>query len=113
VLTFSEWQEQNASREPAFVRNGKSTLPRQVWTVEVPYERPKRYVEHPKTLAEHIRKKRIESGLTQKGLGVLLEVAECTIYNWERSVGPRESLRTRVLAYLNVSPMLQSRKPDS
>jgi len=37
--------------------------------VDVLYERPKPQSERPKTLAGHIRKKRMENGLTQKALG--------------------------------------------
>jgi transcriptional regulator with XRE-family HTH domain len=70
-------------------------------------------VEQPKTFAEEIRKKRIESGLTQKALGVKLNVAECTVYNWERGIGPRGNLRRRVEGYLNGSAIPYNTEPDS
>jgi DNA-binding XRE family transcriptional regulator len=65
------------------------------------------------TLAEHIRKKRIESGLTQKALGKILNVAESTVYNWERGFGPRGGLKRRVESYLNGSPIAHNTEPGS
>lgn len=100
MLTFSEWAEEEPSNEEILRRS----LPRQTYTIEVPFERPKLYPEHPKTLAEHFRKKRILSGLTQKGLAQLLDVKPCTIYNWERGVGPRgKKLKARVAEFLGES----------
>lgn len=113
VLTFSEWAEIDGLKEPIFEGDQDASLPRQTYTMEVPYERPRLYAEHPKTLAEHIRKKRIESGLTQKGLAELLKVKPCTVYNWERGIGPRGSLKHRVDAYLNLAPMSKSTEPGS
>jgi DNA-binding XRE family transcriptional regulator len=113
VLTFSEWTDEDPSNTPVSEVAGDTSLPRQTYTIEVPYERPMLYQEHPKTLAEHIRKKRIESGLTQKALSQLLNVAECTVYNWERGIGPRGSLKHRVEVYLNLSPMPKSTEPGS
>jgi len=98
---------------PFFEEAMDSPLPCQTCTIEVPYDRPKLYKEHPKTLAEHIRKKRIESGLTQKALGKILNVAESTVYNWEQSLGPRGGLKRRVESYLNGSPIAHNTEPGS
>jgi DNA-binding XRE family transcriptional regulator len=113
VFAFSEWTNGNDPERPFLKGEIDFPLPRQTWTIEVPYERRKPYPEHPKTLAEHIRKKRIESGLTQKALGELLKVAECTVYNWEHGIGPRGGLKRRVESYLNGSPISHNTEPGS
>jgi hypothetical protein len=61
------------------------------------------YPEHPWTLGEQIRKKRIESALTTKVLGAILKVDECTIYNWKRGIGPRKLFKPRIVAFLEHS----------
>lgn len=71
VLTFSEWTADYSSKEPVLEESSASPLPGKSWTIEVPFEKSKGYVEQPKTLGEHIRKKRILSGLTQKALAEL------------------------------------------
>lgn len=45
---------------------------------------PKPYDFEPKTLGEHIRKKRLKMGLTQKEVAKLLDVNTWTILNWEK-----------------------------
>jgi transcriptional regulator with XRE-family HTH domain len=41
------------------------------------------YPEHPKTLGEHIKKRRVECGLTQRQTATQLGVNASTILNWE------------------------------
>jgi site-specific DNA recombinase len=43
------------------------------------------YPENPATIGEQIRKKRIDSGLTQAGLAKILEVSVACITNWENN----------------------------
>ena len=45
--------------------------------------KPKDYPENPKTLGEHIKKRRLELGLTQKQAANALGVNGWTILNWE------------------------------
>jgi transcriptional regulator with XRE-family HTH domain len=57
----------------------------------------------PKTIGEHIKKRRLELGLTQLQLAAILGVAQCTVTNWEkhRSNPTLRSMPkiTRFLAY--------------
>jgi transcriptional regulator with XRE-family HTH domain len=59
---------------------------------------PKGYPESPKTLGEHIRKCRMESGLQIKQLAQKLNVDEMTIINWEigRVKKPRNDCAERL-----------------
>jgi hypothetical protein len=71
----------------------------------VPFERPKLYPEHPQTLGDHIRKERLESGLTKKTFGALLHVDECRVYNWKRTIGPTEGkLKSPLATFPEVLP---------
>ena len=45
--------------------------------------RPKAYCENPQTLGQHIRKRRLELGLTQKQAATSLGVNPWTVLNWE------------------------------
>jgi DNA-binding XRE family transcriptional regulator len=45
--------------------------------------KPRPFANEPKTLAEHLRKRRLELGLTLKELGRLVGVCEKTVINWE------------------------------
>jgi len=54
---------------------------------------PPGYPTHPGTIGEHIRKRRIEQGLTQKALAALLGVSEAAILDWEIH-GRAPALRT-------------------
>jgi len=47
--------------------------------------RPKAYSENPQTLGEHLRKRRLELGLTQKQAAKVLGVNPLTVLNWEGS----------------------------
>lgn len=46
---------------------------------------PRAFQGVPATVGEHIRKKRLNDGLTQKQVGELIGVNACTILNWEKS----------------------------
>ena len=107
VVTFSEWAKEISPKEPVLEGRSASPLLRKTWTVEVPFEKPKGYVEQPKTLAEHIRKKWILLGLTQKVLAEPLKVRECSVYNWERGIRPRTGSLGRIVEFLGYSPVLE------
>ncbi len=57
-----------------------------------------------KSFGEYIRKKRLESGLTQKDLAERLYVAESTVSKWERGLSyPDVSLVTAICGALGIS----------
>lgn len=61
-------------------------------------------MEKKKPFGEYIRKKRLESGLTQKELAQRLFVTESTISKWERSLSyPDISMVTAICAELGIS----------
>ena len=51
-------------------------------------KKPKKYVDDPQSIGEHIRKRRIELGLSQPDLAKLLGVSSATVLNWERGKTP-------------------------
>ena len=51
--------------------------------IRIKCPKPKDYPENPKTLDEHIKKRRIELGLTQKQAAQALGVNPWTVMNWE------------------------------
>lgn len=51
--------------------------------IKLKCKKPKGYSENPKTVGEHIRKRRMELGLTLKEAGKLLGVTEYSVINWE------------------------------
>jgi DNA-binding transcriptional regulator YiaG len=58
--------------------------------------------ENPITLGEKIRKRRIELGLFQKELALMLEVTEDTLRNWEKDrCQPNGRVRLRLIQILN------------
>jgi len=69
----------------------------------------KQYVHNPRTIGEHIRKKRIEAGLLQKDVAVILDTCEDTITGWEsgRNI-PMISHYPKILSFLNYYPFPHS-----
>ena len=67
--------------------------------------RPKSYPEDPQTLGEHIKKRRLELGLTQAEAARRLKVNPWTVLNWEtgRSEPPIRSMPA-ILAFLGYDP---------
>lgn len=68
------------------------------FTLPRPKRKPKGYPESPKTLGEHIRKHRMDSGLQIKQLAEQIGVDEMTIINWEvgRVKEPRKNYARRL-----------------
>ncbi len=48
---------------------------------------PSEIPQNPKTWGDHIRKRRIETGLFQKEVAPIWGVDECSVYNWENNRG--------------------------
>jgi DNA-binding transcriptional regulator YiaG len=67
----------------------------------------RRYPTNPKTLGEHLRKKRIDLSLSMSQLAKLLGlgVTDISIEKWEKNKKrPSEPYRTRVIEFLGFDP---------
>ena len=63
--------------------------------------------EAPETLGEHLRRKRVDMGLTQAQLAQTLEVGWQSVQRWEHNHRPiRPSSRAKVVAFLGYDPAL-------
>ncbi|MGF7076238.1 helix-turn-helix domain-containing protein [Mucilaginibacter sp. 3215] len=63
------------------------------------------YVEHPTTLGEHIRKKRMQNGLLQKDVAKLLDVSENCVTYWENGRNtPQIHFYPRIIEFLGYYP---------
>jgi len=60
---------------------------------------------NPKTLGEHLKKKRLESGLLQREVAQSLGVSEMTIVAWEKNhASPAIQYIPRIIAFLGYLP---------
>jgi DNA-binding transcriptional regulator YiaG len=63
------------------------------------------YADTPQTIGEHLRKKRIESGLLQKYVALLLNVSEVCITYWENGKSvPQIHQYPRIIDFLGYYP---------
>ncbi|MDE2310785.1 MAG: helix-turn-helix transcriptional regulator [Betaproteobacteria bacterium] len=59
----------------------------------------------PQTLGEHIKKKRLGMGLTQKEVGEVLGVTSFTVLNWEKGkTEPLPQFVQRIILFLGYDP---------
>ncbi|MEW6108051.1 MAG: helix-turn-helix transcriptional regulator [Nitrospirota bacterium] len=75
----------------------RMTLPRPI----IP---PKGYPLKPRTLGEHIRKRRLDLGLLQIDVAAEIGVTESTVWNWEHGTEPELIHIPTVLAFLGYVP---------
>jgi DNA-binding XRE family transcriptional regulator len=74
-------------------------------TLNAPKPKPANYPANPKTLGEHIRKKRMDLGLLQRELAEIIGVNACTIHNWEMSYSlPQERLIPKIIEFIGYDP---------
>jgi len=68
-------------------------------------KKPSKIPQDPKTLGDHIKKRRLELGLHQAQVGEILGVTECTITNWEKN-RTNPTLRTlpNIIEFLGYDP---------
>lgn len=67
---------------------------------------PPGYPLNPVTLGEHLRKKRIDLGLTQKGLAARFQVTVGTVCNWEKDdFSPQKRFTPRLHDFLGYCPL--------
>ena len=70
-----------------------------IWTRSFPVSKV------PRTIGEHLRKKRFSSGMRQSEVALLLDVSELTLSLWERDkVYPSWSQQAKIAAYLGYDP---------
>ena len=68
--------------------------------------KPKPYPEDPKSIGEHVRKRRLEARLTQAELARLLKVSPFTVVGWEKGrITPPTVTMGRVIQWLGYDPM--------
>ena len=68
--------------------------------------KPKPYPENPRTVGEHVRKRRLEAGLSQAALARTLRVSAFTIIGWEKGrITPPTVTMGRVIQWLGYDPM--------
>lgn len=64
----------------------------------------------PKTLGEHIRKRRLELGLTQKQAGARLGATAVTVLHWEKGqTEPRIEAMLGIICFLGYDPFPEPR----
>jgi DNA-binding XRE family transcriptional regulator len=69
--------------------------------------KPTKIPQNPKTLGEHIKKRRLELGLFQAQVAEILGVTESTVTNWEKHRSePMLWLIPKVIEYLGYEPKL-------
>ncbi|WP_298435062.1 helix-turn-helix transcriptional regulator [Geobacter sp.] len=62
------------------------------------------YPEHPLTIGEYIRKKRMDLGLLQREVAEIIGVTESTIWNWEHGVEPELQYNPKIIDFLGYIP---------
>jgi DNA-binding XRE family transcriptional regulator len=67
--------------------------------------KPKGYPENPKTLAEHLRRRRMDLGMTQKEAAHRLGAGQWTVINWENGrTAPAIRFLPGINAFLGFDP---------
>jgi len=63
----------------------------------------------PQTMGEHIKKRRLELGLTQKKVSKMLGVTSFTVLNWEKGkTEPLPQFMPRIILFLGYVPVRPS-----
>lgn len=78
-------------------------------TVSVPriHIPPQGYQEFPRTIGEHIRKRRVDLGLLQREVAGRIGVNKGSIYNWESGTEPELRFMPKVIEFLGYVPFDQ------
>ena len=57
------------------------------------------------TLGDHIRKRRLNLGLSQREASHLIGVEQCSVYNWEkRGMNPAQRVQSAIMDFLGYDP---------
>ncbi|MEW6324773.1 MAG: helix-turn-helix transcriptional regulator [Nitrospirota bacterium] len=65
---------------------------------------PKGYPVAPRTLGEHVRKRRLDLGLYQAQVAERIGVTKSTVYNWERGREPARQHQAKIIEFLGYWP---------
>ena len=80
------------------------------------FSRTRRYPTSPRTLGEHLRKKRVDLALSMPKLAKLLGfgVTDTAIEKWEKNENrPSELYRSRIIEFLGFDPEIENPTGDS
>jgi transcriptional regulator with XRE-family HTH domain len=70
--------------------------------------KPKAYPENPRSVGEHVKKRRLETGLSQVALARLLRVCPFTVTGWEKGrLIPPTMTMARLIGWLGYDPLPQ------
>ena len=73
--------------------------------VRLKYLKPKPFPDSPHTLGEHLKKRRLELGLTQVQVSERLHISSATVLNWEADrTPPAVGHGPAILAFLGYDP---------
>jgi transcriptional regulator with XRE-family HTH domain len=80
------------------------------------FSRTRRYPTNPKTLGEHLRKRRVDLALSMTKLAQLLGfgISDTAIEKWEKNqYRPTEPFRSRIVQFLGFDPEFENPTGDS
>ena len=60
--------------------------------------------EHPLTIGDHIRKRRMDLGLLQREVAEIIGVTESSIWNWEHGTEPELDYNPKIIEFLGYIP---------
>jgi transcriptional regulator with XRE-family HTH domain len=67
--------------------------------------KPKGYPENPQTLAEHLRRRRMDLGITEKEAARRFGANQASLINWEKGrTEPAVRFLPRIIAFLGFDP---------
>jgi transcriptional regulator with XRE-family HTH domain len=70
-------------------------------------------LEHPQTLGEHFRRKRVDMGLTNVQVAEILGVAYQTVERWEHNRRPiTKPNQAKIIAFLGYDPAIEDAEPS-
>lgn len=78
--------------------------PKFTLALPIPKELPKGYILNPKTVGEHIKKRRLDLGLLQIEVAKIIGVSEATIWNWEHGREPELRHIPNIIDFLGYTP---------
>jgi DNA-binding transcriptional regulator YiaG len=85
------------------------TIHHRISTVSLHFRQLRRYPAHPKTLGEHLRKKRIDLSLSMTQLSQFLNlgVSDATIEKWEKDISrPSAPYWKRIVEFVGFDPKI-------
>jgi transcriptional regulator with XRE-family HTH domain len=75
-------------------------------TLKTPKPRNPAYPEHLRTLGDHIRNRRLDLGMHQRDVAVLVNATTSTVTNWEKNrTSPRLYLLPHIIKFLGYDPL--------